>query len=244
MTYVLVPGAWMGGWGWKSVARRLRQAGHDVYPVTLTGVGDRVHLGGPQVNLDTHVADVINLLRFEDLRHVVLVGHSYGACPVTMVADQVGDRLSHVVYLDSAPLPSGQGMLDFYGPEEAGQLRRKVEAEGHGWKLPFPGFDNLGPPPMLAGLGPAERALMEDKSTHHPFGSYEQPVRLGEGRGNPQRVLIACNAFRMLEQAVPELAGFLTPAWQRHDLETSHWPMLSAPDALADTLMKLHRRQP
>ncbi len=241
MTYVLVPGAWAGGWAWKSVAGRLRQAGHDAYPVTLTGLGERVHLGNPQVNLDTHVTDVLNLMAYEDLRDVVLVGHSYAACVVTMVADQAGDRLSHVVYVDSAPLPSGQSMLDFHGPEGAAQLRRKVAEQGDGWKVPYPGFENLGPPPMLAGLGPAERALLDGKSTPHPFGSYEQPLRLGKNRGNPRRVLIACNGFRMLEQAVPALAGFLTPAWQRFDLETSHWPMLSAPDALADCLLKLRR---
>jgi pimeloyl-ACP methyl ester carboxylesterase len=241
MTYVLVPGAWTGAWIWSSVARRLRQAGHDVYPMTLTGVGDRVHLGGPQVNLDTHVADIVNLMAYEDLRDVVLVGHSYGACPVTMAADQAGDRLSHVVYLDSAPLPDGQGMLDFSGPDEAAQLRRKVAERGDGWKLPYPGFEQLGPPPLLDGLGPAERASLDGKSTHHPFGAYEQKLRLGQHRGNPQRVLIACNGFLMLEQLVPPLAAFLTPAWQRHDLPTSHWPMLSAPDALADTLLRLRR---
>jgi pimeloyl-ACP methyl ester carboxylesterase len=241
MNYLLVPGAWTGGWVWKSVARRLRQAGHDVYPMTLTGVGDRVHVGGPQVNLDTHVADVVNLMAYEDLREVVLVGHSYAACPVTMVADQAGDRLSHVVYLDSAPLPDGQGMLDFSGPDEAAQLRRKVAEQGDGWKLPYPGFEDLGPPPLLAGLGPAERALLDGKSTHHPFGAYEAKVRLGQNQGNPQRVLIACNGFLMLEKLVPPLASFLTPAWQRHDLPTSHWPMLSAPDDLAELLMRLAR---
>ena len=124
-------------------------------------------------------------MAYEDLRDVVLVGHSYAACPVTVVADQAGDRLSHVVYVDSAPLPSGQGMLDFYGPEEAAQLRRKVAEQGDGWKLPYPGFENLGPPPMLAGLGPAERALLEGKSTHASVRQLRTAPAPGPEPGQP-----------------------------------------------------------
>jgi pimeloyl-ACP methyl ester carboxylesterase len=80
--YVLVSGAWLGGWCWQPIARRLREEGHDAYPVTLTGLGERVHLASPEVNLDTHITDVANLIDFEDLRDVVLVGHSYAGLVV------------------------------------------------------------------------------------------------------------------------------------------------------------------
>jgi pimeloyl-ACP methyl ester carboxylesterase len=240
-TYVLVPGAWIGGWAWKAVARRLRQGANDVYPVTLTGLGERVHLARREVNLDTHITDVIKLLEFEDLRDVVLVGHSYSSCVVPGVADRVGDRLSHVVYVDGGPLADGQSMLDFAGPEGAADLRRKVAERGDGWLLPYPGFEELGPPPMLEGLGPAERALLEGKSTPQPFGTYEQPLRLKGGKGNFQQVVIACNGFRFLEKVAPQVAAFLTPAWKRLELATGHWPMLSAPDALAEQLLGLRR---
>src|ERR671933_2610685 len=76
-TYVLVGGAWLGAWAWQDVAHRLRARGHDVYPLSLTGLGERVHLGGPETDLETHLADVLNLLRYEDLSRTVLVGHSY-----------------------------------------------------------------------------------------------------------------------------------------------------------------------
>jgi pimeloyl-ACP methyl ester carboxylesterase len=82
-TYVLVGGGWLGGWCWQPVVRRLRENGHDAYPVTLTGLGERVHLASPQVDLDTHITDVANLVEFEDLRDIVLLGHSYGGIVVT-----------------------------------------------------------------------------------------------------------------------------------------------------------------
>ncbi len=85
-TYVLVGGAWLGGWCWKPIARRLRDNGHDAYPVTLTGLGERVHLASPQVDLNTHITDVVNLIEFEDLHDVVLLGHSYASLVVTGAA--------------------------------------------------------------------------------------------------------------------------------------------------------------
>ena len=100
-TFVLVPGFWLGGWAWHDVAQALRLAGHDVYPVTLTGLGERVHLGGPHVNLDTHITDVVNLLRYEDLRDVILVGHSYAAIVVNGAADQVPERIARLVFVDT-----------------------------------------------------------------------------------------------------------------------------------------------
>src|ERR1700730_15016370 len=102
--YVLVGGAWMGAWVWKSVSQRLRARGHDVFALSLTGLGERVHLGRPDTNLDVHITDVLNLMQFEDLTNVVLVGHSYAGAVVTGVADRAADALQHLVYCDSAPL--------------------------------------------------------------------------------------------------------------------------------------------
>lgn len=239
-TFAFVPGAWIGGWAFADVTRRLRQRGHDVYPLTLTGLGERSHLIGPAVDLDTHITDVVNVLAYEDLHDVVLVGHSYAGIVVTGVVDRAGDRLAQLVYLDTAPLADGQSMLDFEGPEGAEQLRRQVQTRGDGFRLAYPGFEQLGPPPMLEGLGAAERALLEARATAHPFGTYTQPLRLSAPRdARYRRVVVACNGFRFIEQVLPAAAAFLTPAWIRHDLDTGHWPMLSAPAALADLLASL-----
>jgi pimeloyl-ACP methyl ester carboxylesterase len=111
-TFVLVHGAWSGGWYWGRVARRLRELGHDVYTPTLTGLGERSHLFAHDIGLSTHVRDVVNLLTFEDLRDVALVGHSYSGMVITGVADRVGARLAHLIYVDAFLPRDGQSMLD------------------------------------------------------------------------------------------------------------------------------------
>lgn len=100
-TFVLVHGAWLGGWAWKHVTPRLRMAGHEVFAPTLTGLGERVHLAHPGVGLETHIQDVVNVLVFEDLQQVTLVGHSYGGIVITSVADRTPERLAQLVYLDA-----------------------------------------------------------------------------------------------------------------------------------------------
>src|SRR3954470_6427545 len=135
---VLVPGAWLGGWAWRDVAMRLRRLGHDdVHPVTLTGLGERVHLAGEQVDLETHIADVVAVLDFEGLEDAVLVGHSYGGVVVAGVADRRPQRLDAVVYVDTGPLPDGLAIADVQPPEVRERTRSDVErlGGGRGWPL-------------------------------------------------------------------------------------------------------------
>lgn len=171
-TYVLVGGAWLGAWAWREVARDLAGRGHDVHALTLTGLGDRAHLARPDVDLDTHIADVRAALAFEDLRDVVLVGHSYAGMVITGVADHEPQRIARLVYLDTGPLPSGQALLDFSPPEGRTQLERTVREHGDGWLLPPPPFEALGAPSALAGLTPAHRALMEARMTPQPYRTW------------------------------------------------------------------------
>jgi len=100
-TYVLVHGAWHGSWCWKRVRKSLRDAGHQVFTPTLTGVGDRSHLNSAAINLSTHIADVVNLLQWEDLSDVVLCGHSYGGSVISGVIDRIPERIRTLVYLDA-----------------------------------------------------------------------------------------------------------------------------------------------
>lgn len=111
-TFVLVHGGGHGGWCWQRLTPHLRAAGHEVHTPTLTGVGERVHLLGPDVGLDTHVEDVVAVLKYEDLRDVILVGHSYGGMVITGVADRAPTRVGHLVYLDTAAPSDGQSMVD------------------------------------------------------------------------------------------------------------------------------------
>ena len=241
-TYVLVGGAWLGGWAWQKVARRLRAHGHDVYPVTLTGLGERAHLSRPEVDLDTHVTDVVNVIGYEDLTDVILVGHSYAAFVVTGVADRVGDRLAQLVYLDSAPADDGMAMVDLFGPEGRADLQRQVDRAGEGWRLPFPTFEELAEGGSIAGLGDAERSLMRAKAVAQPWQTWVQPLRLSGGAGDYRLVAIACDDVRsMIAAGIPPILAMTAPPWRYLELATGHWPMLSAPDELAALLNVLAR---
>src|SRR5438105_3932795 len=114
-TYVLVHGAWGGSYGWRKVRPLLIKAGHDVYTPSLTGQGERSHLATPQVNLTTHIKDAYNAIWYEDLTDIILVGHSYGGMVVTGVADQMPERIKHLVYLDAFLPENGQSLYDLGG---------------------------------------------------------------------------------------------------------------------------------
>jgi pimeloyl-ACP methyl ester carboxylesterase len=251
-TYVLVPGAWLGGWCWQPVAPRLRDHGHDAYPVTLTGLGEREHLASPQVNLDTHITDVVNLVKFEDLRDVVLLGHSYAGIVVTGVADRIPERLAQVVYLDSGPLPDGAAYLDSQSPEARQHVERAVWDLGEGWRLPMPSWDELANVngASLEGLDEDQRRLMRSRAVAQPFGTYTQPLRLeNPAREALPKVLISCSfpleqVREMIASGHPwfrELAG---PQWQLLELPTGHWPMFSRPEDLATLLLGLASDRP
>lgn len=114
-TFVVVHGATAGGWEWKKCGKFLTDDGHTVYRATLTGLGERMHLNSPDIDLQTHINDVVNLILFEDLHDVVLTGHSYGGMVITGVMDRVPDRIKHVVFLDAAVPDDGQSSWDIFG---------------------------------------------------------------------------------------------------------------------------------
>ncbi len=135
-TFVLIHGGWDGGWAWQSIAKDLRAAGHDVFAPTLTGSGERVHLATPDVDLNTHVQDVINVFLYEKLEHAILVGTSYGGMVVTGVAERIPERLSQVVYLDAFVPQSNESLNDIIGPELAATFEQVAQTYGEGWRVP------------------------------------------------------------------------------------------------------------
>ncbi|MFC9329614.1 alpha/beta fold hydrolase [Kitasatospora sp. NPDC057015] len=237
-TFVLVPGAWLGAWAWEDTARALREHGHTALPLTLTGLAEHAEDGGPQTDLDAHIADITDFVEKNDLREVTLVAHSYAAAPVTGAAGRLGDRLERVVYVDSAPFAAGMRMLDLMPPEAADQLSQQVAAHGDGWRLPMPPLEVLGLSSSLDGLDEDRRDVLSARATPQPFGTYTQrlagPAEFGPG---VDRVLIACRDFQgLLDSGVPGLAFLNHAPWRRFDLPTGHWPMLSVPAELADIL--------
>lgn len=133
--FVLVHGGMYGGWQWAEVRAMLRRDGHEVFTPTITGAGERVHLGGPHVTLAMHVEDVANVLVYEDLHDVVLVGHSYGGMVVTGVADRVPERVGRLVYVDVAVPHDGEALADLLAPAHAQRLRDRARHDPDAWRM-------------------------------------------------------------------------------------------------------------
>lgn len=243
-TYVLVGGAWLGGWCWQNVARRLRDEGHDAYPVTLTGLGERAHLASPEVDLDTHVTDVVNLIEYEGLRDVVLLGHSYGGLVVTGAADSISERISELVYLDTAPLPSGTAIIETFPPDVRERIEGQVEKYGEGWKWPMPPtWEEVAGFGSLEGVDEDRLRLLRSRATPQPFGTYTRPLRLtNPAREALPKLGIVCSfSMAQVEEMISgghplakELSG---PNWRFVELPTGHWPMFSRSDDLAELLL-------
>ena len=248
--FVLVPGACLGGWAWSEVAADLRARGHAVFPVTLTGLGERVHLARPDVDLETHITDVVNVLDYEGLEDAVLVGHSYAGIVVAGVADRRPQRLNAVVYLDTGPLPDGLSIADVQPPESRAAQVREAEEHGDGWLWPVPDRATLetGVYGSAAGLGDADFARLAALGTPHPLRTLSSPLhREHERPPGVRRAAVFCAEGGMSVEAVralvaggdPRAAPFADPDWELHELPTGHWAMFSAPELTAAKLAEV-----
>ena len=174
MVFVLVHGAWHGGWCWRFVRPFLK--GHEVFAPSLTGLGERKHLARLDIDLDTHIGDIVSILEMEDLRDVVLVGHSYGGMVITGAADRAHERIKRLVYLDAFVPENGKCTLDYVVPERAARMREEGEKAG-----------SVTPPPLsLWGLTKPEHIdFVKPREVRHPYRTMAQNIRL-EKRRRPQ----------------------------------------------------------
>ena len=190
-TFVLVGGGWSGAWTWRLVIPHLRAAGHEVLPLTLTGLGDKSHLLARDVDLDTHIADIVNALRWNELHDVVLVGHSYGGAPVTGAADRAPERIASLVYLDAFMPRDGESLLDIMAADRRQQVEETVAKNGEGWKLPrihSPAF-------VVHGLPECE-AEVQRLATPHPFATFKTKLRLtGAGRAIARKTYVVARDY-------------------------------------------------
>ncbi|MFQ3457196.1 alpha/beta hydrolase [Bradyrhizobium sp. UFLA01-814] len=154
---VLVPGGWQGGWRNTTIAQKLRAQGYHVVTPTLTGLGERVHLANSSINLDTHIEDVANVLRFEDLTDVILCGHSYAGMVISGVADKMSERISALVYIDAFVPKDGDSWWDLAGDNYRHLALERSELDGF----------RVAPP-----------AHMDPRCTPHPFACFRQAIRL------------------------------------------------------------------
>lgn len=231
-TYVLVHGGGHGGWCYQTVARLLRAAGHEVHTPTLTGLGERSHLVSPRVDLDLHIQDVVAVLHHENLRDVILVGHSYGGMVVTGVADRAADRVGRLVYLDAATPTNGQSLLDLAGG--ALEAMRPFGTVADGVELVLLPTAEAGT--FYGVTNPDDLAWMAQRLTPHPWKCFEQPLVLKNEPvlwAIPQYHIVCADTLAWRD---PELMEKARAAGRLWSIDTAHDLMITEPRAVADAL--------
>jgi len=234
-TFVLVHGGGHGGWCYQRVARLLRSAGHEVYTPTLSGLGERSHLVGTGIDLDVHITDVAAVLHYEDLRDVILVGHSYGGMVITGAADRSAERVGRIVYLDAATPVNGQSLVDIAGPIM--QATRPTGEVVDGVELVLLPSPEAG---RFYGVTDADDvAWMADRLTGHPWPCFEQPLRLTNEAALwaiPQYHIICTSTLATRD---PDLMGKARAEGRLWEIDTGHDLMITEPAAVADALLEV-----
>ncbi|MBX3611434.1 MAG: alpha/beta hydrolase [Hydrogenophaga sp.] len=235
---VLVHGSWHGAWCWRRLMPLLRDAGADPHAVTLTGVGERAHLMSPDIDLHTHIQDVIGLIEAEELERVILVGHSYAGMVITGVADRLlrerPGALAHLVYLDAA--------LPYPGDSWSSHHTEEVKAQRIALAQPSHGLHFAPPDASVYGLEGADRDWVNRRQTPQPFRLYQQPLDFdGDAWERVPRTFIDCVAPALPTIAPSRVRVREEPGWQVIEMATGHDPMVSDPVGLAGHLLDIWR---
>ena len=225
ITFVVAHGAWSSAWAWKKMHPLMAARGHRLITPSYTGLGERAHLARPEINLDTHITDVVNVLAYEDLRDVVLVGHSYGGMVATGVADRARERITRLVYLDAFVPDDGQSLFDLTGQ---GEQSRAAAIEG--WRVP-----PLPSPPDT----PAEDLLwIATRRLDQPIGTLDQPLELTQGPLTLPRHYILCTKSQAFRRYADKARA---AKWPVYELDASHNPHITVPVELAGLLERIAR---
>jgi pimeloyl-ACP methyl ester carboxylesterase len=228
-TFVLVHGAWHGGWVFRRVADRLQRHGHRVFTPTLTGMAERSHIRHPGINCSVHVEDVVNLVKWEQLHNIVLCGWSYGAGIAGAVADAIPDRIASIVYLDGSVPRTGESIIDRVGED---QLRNSAVIAGD--------LGGLWIPPLPAAVfnirSNADREMVNALSTPQPLATFVQRLTLtGAYMKIPKKAYVRARQWNMLKHEIDEFSK--DESWKIYDVDCGHHVMLDEPDRLAEILM-------
>jgi pimeloyl-ACP methyl ester carboxylesterase len=233
-TYVLVHGAWHGGWCWSRVADHLRTAGHRVFTPTQTGVGERSHLLSKDIDLNLFVQDIENVIECEELSDVILVGHSFGGNPITGIADRIPQRLRHLVYLDAQVAVSGKSVMDWLPPAAAAARLKAAQEFDHGLSSPPLNAEALGV------TDPGDVAWLNRRLTPHPARTYTTSLTLKNPPGNGiPKTFIRCTkplytAIQPFEDWIKSQSG-----WNYLQIATGHDAMVTAPQELVEMLLQI-----
>jgi pimeloyl-ACP methyl ester carboxylesterase len=228
-TFVIAHGAWSSGFAWKKLRPLLREAGHEIHTPSYTGLGERSHLATPDVSLETHIQDVVNVLFYEDLHDVILVGHSYGGMVATGVADRASDRIKKVIYLDAFVPKDGECLNDLTRPRDGGPSGGPPPADG--WLVP--------PMPSSADATTEDQVWLAPRRGPQPRKTFEEPVRLTGAIDTLPRVYIYCLQIRpgdVFGQFAARARA--EPGWQYEEIDSTHSPNVTEPEALASILLR------
>lgn len=228
--FVLVHGAWHGGWCWRRVADILRARGHWVTTPTMTGLGERAHLLSPDITIQTFCDDLVNHLRWEEASDVVLVGHSFAGIPLSYAAEKERGRIARLVYLDAAVIEGGETSLDASAPDVAALRRQMAQDSSGGLTLPTP------PAEVMGVRDKADAAWIEAMMTPHPFRTMDTPLDIdgAPGAGLPATYIACTDPYYSPLEYARERARAL--GWTMAEIAAGHDCMVTAPEALADLL--------
>jgi pimeloyl-ACP methyl ester carboxylesterase len=225
--FVLCHGGWVGGWQWQEVAKILRAAGHEVYTPTFTGLGERVHLANPDIDLNSYIQDILMVLKYEDFNNVILLGYSISGAVITGVAEEAAERIGHLVYLDAYVLEDGQSLADQLGADIVSGLQQAAQLHGDGWRLPH------NPPDADRRTDQSLKPIYNHLSVNNPAAS-ELP-----------RTFIFCTQGAQdigpLHAPIAQAAekARIDHRWRYCELNTGHTPMWTQPQELANLLLQL-----
>jgi len=230
-TYVLVHGAWHGSWCWKRVRKSLQAQGHDVFTPTLTGLGERSHLISPDIDLETHILDVVNLIRWEELTDVVLCGHSYGGFVISGAADRIPETIRTLVYLDAFIPEDGENLLQHIPAEQRDQLLEGAKSIGDGWKVPPI-------PAEVFNLNAKDCDWVNRQCTLQPIATFQQKIRLtGRIEAIQQVIYVRAAEFEDGSPFPPFQAKAKAKGWKTVEVPCGHDVMLDEPKTLSDLLL-------
>ena len=229
-TFVLVHGAWHGGWCWRRVADRLRAGWHTVFTPTLTGLGERSHLLGPGIGLKTHIADIVNVMKWEGLSDVVLCGHSYAGFVISGVAEETAPAIRALVFVDAFVPQNGESAEQITGPAVREAIRATVQRGDLG----------IAPRPAEAfGVNPADRAWVDRLCVPQPIATFTDTIALTGARERiGRRTYIRAKSYANpgFDRAYEALRQ--DAFWRTHDVPCGHDVMVDMPDRLAEMLVE------
>lgn len=231
-TFVLVHGAWHGGWCWARIAPPLRAAGHEVHTPTMTGFGERSHLLSPDVGLELNVTDIANVLEWEDLRDVILVAASYAGMVTTSVADRMPGRIAALVYQNAFIAEDGVAQNDLLPDWRREMIEKEIAEQPEAWRMPPP-------TPELIGVTDADDAAwIASKMTVQSANTFREKARItGTHEAVTNRTYIRATGYRnsTFDRYYAEYQAH--PTWRAELLDTSHDAMITAPDDITRILL-------